>query len=284
MLPIALGELPVISIRLTKFQRGIIRPGLMHIGVACKRSLEGASPSPRIPRMFPPLEKGKFSNDFSDLIFSLWRRSYDFLQAPGYCRFSLNFLEISAFSLAAGHLEKLVRLGQADDINTRRRLVRRRLLQALARSRKRAGRLAEQQLGSDNYHDLVKRWQMFAQWAGFWAFTEQMYDPRITHFIRESHRRKITWLCDVAKTELRQKGCEIPPDPELRKLVRAVIREGRRYRNEGCPFRMLLEHPIGREHLVNFITQHSEAVPERFRGEYDLEVNRQKASKSIRKE
>jgi len=60
----------------------------------------------------------------------------------------------------------------------------------------------------------------------------------------------------VAQRELKKRDVPIPEPTELKRLVRKVIREVRRYR-VGLSIRDLLDNPAGATYLVSYILQHA---------------------------
>jgi hypothetical protein len=107
----------------------------------------------------------------------------------------------------------------------------RRLLARLETARKRAKRAFIQEFGPDVYRERADNWRLFVRWMR-WYFLDGygVVSRRGPSLLRKHQRQWVATLMDWARSALIARESPVPPDAELRRLVRMAVRYVRRMR------------------------------------------------------
>ncbi len=244
---------PTVGLRLTGMQVDYLRPGLHQAVVACVRIREGQSPRAEMPIVFDrSLPQGTYDPVLAKGILSLWSTIYPAFGAKRRVRITLDFIQLSVCALAVRSNARRLRHGHITLPGTRRSLVQKRLLDLLEKSRKRAERAAQEELGPEVVAKLQRRWHGFARWLSFYATSCRCGKALLPGVWYLWRRFVLDNAAEVARKELRAIGVEPPEPKEFRRLIRLAVRSVRRGR-AGWGVRTLITKPQGGSYLLRFI-------------------------------
>ena len=245
------------ELRLSLAQRQLLRAALFPMVIACSNVRLGLRANPAIPIDFNPARPyPEFDRFLAESLLRLWKRLYSLFPRKGRPRFRLDLIELCLCALAVRASALAMRHGHISPAIPRYRLVRIRLLGLLENTRRRAKRATLKEKGSHVYSTYRDRWIKFARWLRYYALTCRCGKALVPGLSRRRYRWIVDTAMKVAQRELNKSGIPIPDEVELRRLVRRLIRDVRRYRVEFS-IRNLLDKPAGASYLASYVVRHA---------------------------
>jgi hypothetical protein len=127
-----------------------------------------------------------------------------------------------------------------------------RLIKKFEKYRKRAKQFFISEFGAECYQAKRSEWQAFVRWLRI-HFCQCLCllrhkHPRIT-FLRKQVATFVEWT----RAELQDRGDKIPPQPELRRLVRQALRYVRRARRGFKVSHLLNNKVFASAHFANYV-------------------------------
>lgn len=188
--------------------------------------------------------------DLDARVIQLWQRLSDAAtHSRQKCRMRMNAIDaaFAAFSLRAAR--KSGSFATQPRISSRFQSLTA-LLKKIENHRRRARRASERMLGREQYRAMCDEWKTFRRWLGDELFERRAHPP---DWMRKDSMRNLNFLILAARRGLAAVGREIPPDKELRTLVRLAGRYMRRGRTP-LGLRALADSPEGAAYLADFIS------------------------------
>lgn len=187
-------------------------------------------------RWLPQLQRGVFNQQLMDGIIALHSQVIN-VKAGGRLRVSASF-EFAACALAVRVAVTSHKHGHTTIDVTNIDRSAKRLLRRLENMRKRANRAEIRRSGRDAYAHEARSWNEFVRWLRVAFLDCRCKRKRRLKPMR--HRRAIIGqLTQWTREELIDRGEPLPPEPELRRLVRLFLRYVRRGRMR-CDVRDLM--------------------------------------------
>jgi hypothetical protein len=251
------GSLSTQELRLSLAQRQLLRAALLPMMIACSNVTSGHRANPAIPISFDPtLPRPQFDRVLAELLLRLWNRLYSLFARQGRPRLHLDLIELNMCALGVRATAVAIGHGHIRPATPKYRLVRVRLLGLLENARRRAKRAALKDVGPHLCSAYHERWRKFNRWLRYYALTCRCGKPLVPGLNRPRHRWIVEMATSVAQRELNKRGVPTPEPGELKRLVRKVIREVRRYR-VALSIRDLLDNPAGASYLAAYIAEHA---------------------------
>lgn len=217
-------------LRLTRNEASLIRPGLLRLVIA-HRYWRNRGTSMSSPARFISIpgrrDEGEFSPRCQSTAFHVTVAATMSFYAQSR-RLYLNAFELAACILGVRVTEMVARHGHLEPRPPKYKVRCRRLLKKLERLRKRAK--CNYIHGQEAFAEASHRWQQYLRFVRA-LFTFCTCNRTLSSDPAGRTQRKLIedeWM-KYFREELPARGLDIPPELELRKLVRRALRVGRRF-------------------------------------------------------
>lgn len=197
-----------------------------------------------------PSDGDRSKLELDERVIQLWQRVSDAaIHSRQKCRLRMNAVDAAfvAFSLRAARKSGCLDT-QPKTLSLFRSLGA--LLKKIENFRRRARRASERRLGREQYRLMWDQWTAFRRWLSGELYERRAHPP---DGMRKYWMRNLNFLILAARRGLAAVGREIPPDKELRTLVRLAGRYMRRGRTP-LGLRALADSPEGAAYLADFIS------------------------------
>jgi hypothetical protein len=242
-------------IRLSPPDAAIIAVGLGWIAAnhdlwKTKRQMPFARPELRwLPQTF---DRGRYSKELMQRLLDAMSSVLQ-IRGNGGRLYNLDPFQCAGLILAVRVIVQRVSHGHAtspaSDLGRRAK----RLIKRLEAYRKRTKRAFIHQRGAVAYQAKESEWQALVRWLRLYLLDCQCKRRRRFRLTRHL-RTTVQVLFEWAKAELIERREKVPPDAELRKLVRLALRYVRRGRRDFGVGQLLKDRVFASAHLANFVT------------------------------
>lgn len=247
------------SFRISRDEAGLIRPGLLRLIIA-HRHWQDRGASPVSPASFISIpgrrDEGEFSAEFHATVLHVAVVATNDFKAQSR-RLRLDPIELAACILGVRATEMMVRHGHLEPCPSRYKVRCRRLLKKLEKLRKRAKRTYIRVHGQAAFAEASHRWRQYVRFArSYFLFCTcnrtLLPDPsgRILRKLMEDQ-----WM-EYLREELLERGGEIPPEPELRRLVKCALRVGRRFIRHNGRITTHKNQDVMHKRMVKYVVRH----------------------------
>jgi hypothetical protein len=242
-------------IRLSPPDIALIAEGLGWIAAShdlwkTKRELPFARPELRwLPRTF---DRGQYNSELMQRLLEPMKLVLQ-IRDKGGRLYDLDPFQSAGLILAVRLVAQRVSHGHATAPTENLSRRAKRLIARLETYRKRAKRAFIRQHGAEVYQTKAREWQALVRWLRLYLLDcpcQRRRRIRATRFRRATVQTLFEW----AKAELIARREKVPPDAELRKLVRLALRYVRRGRTGYGVQHLLKDRVFASAHLANFIT------------------------------
>ncbi len=221
---------------------------LIHFGV---RRLVGAyivwrdhqqtpNAPPDITSRRPAFDRGEFEESFMPGVLEIWPRIQEKYYTGG--RFRVDVWQTSAFALAARVAGTWVRHGHQLHWFRRFWSALKHLLKKLEVHRKRLKRALLKDSGPEKYREQARRWERHVRWMRLHLLGCPCTRKLSQRGIYQLHMNVLKRCLEIATRELQSQAVTMPPEKDIRRLLRLALHYTRRGRT---PFSIpqLLNHP-----------------------------------------
>ncbi len=244
------------SLRLSRAEVNLICPGLRRILAAhAAWDREGKAPFSFERLIYSAIrdDEGQYSPADMDTIRRVLEKLAD---GPGETkRFHLDAFELAAASLGVRATEKMSRHRHIQGSFPNHQAAARRLLSKLERHRKRAKRSFIRVQGLTAFSAASQRWQRFVLFVRAHFLYCSCHRPLLPGIHPRIRRRQLVelWM-KCLREDLPAAGIEVPPDDQLRELVKRALRSDDRFvRSYGLG--VVRANPgLFRERMWKFVT------------------------------
>lgn len=212
-----------------------------------------------------PKGRGRYSQPLAERIFALWAKLSSKHQSPPVTRsrLRLDWVELSICALSG-------RIAPCDRSSSNR------LQQHLEKYRRRAVRRDIRLQGRPQHEEKAIEWREFVRYLRVHIVRKPFITTR--RAVVRMQRLYISAGMERARKEILSRGQVVPPEPELRRLVRLAIRYSRRGRI-GLSVPKLVDTETGAFYLATFILARSnKAVVSNSGGTYEEEEEQESAA------
>ncbi len=219
------------SLRITRDEAMLIRPGLFRIVIAHRKWKErGASLVPPAPLGPDPNQRndGKYSAGYQMGILHAAVVATNSFKARSR-RLRLDAFELPACILGVRATEMMCRHGHITPVPPQHTERTRRLLNKLERLRKRAKRAYIRAYGRVAFAQASLQWQQHVRFVrAFFLYCSCNRRPLVASEAKVRRRELVEKWVEFFQGELTELGLRVPPEAELRNLVKRAVRSGRR--------------------------------------------------------
>ena len=210
------------------------------------------SARPELRWLPPTFDRGRYSNELMRRLLTTMESVME-IRGNGGRLYDLDPFQIAGLILAVRVTTQRVSHGHVaaptPDLSRRAK----RLIKRLETNRKRAKRAFVRQHGPETYQTKEREWQALVRWLRLYLLDCQCNRRRRFRSTR-SRRATVQTLYEWAKAELIDRREKVPPDAELRKLVRLALRYVRRGRTGFGVQHLLKDRVFASAHFANFVT------------------------------
>jgi hypothetical protein len=242
---------PTVRLRLSASEAGIVRNGLRYIASNYHVLTAGYSPSGYVPwyHQPQPFDPGEFNRSLMTGIVHLHAILNGLFETGGRVR-------LDAFTAAAAILAVRVALRKippagVQGVSNDAKKYAKQLLSKLEKYRKRAKRAFIARSGCPAYAEAATRWKRFLRWVRVTLLGTGRW-PKCAHRRRVFQLMLKEWM-EIARSGLQSYGRPVPPNPELKRLIRLALAYCRRGRTGFRPQDILRNHDLGESYLADFI-------------------------------
>lgn len=246
------------SFRLTRSEAELIRPGLLRLIISHRHWQDRGTPliSPASFHSLPhPADEGEFSAACQAIILHVAVVATNSFKAQSR-RLHFDPFELAACILGVRATEMMARHGHLEPCPLKYKVRCRRLLKKLERFRKRAKRAYIMVHGGKAYAEASHCWQQYVRFVRtFFLFCTcnrtllpDVGGRRLRRLIEDQ------WM-QYFREELSFRGLEIPPQTELRGLVKRALRVGRRFIRQYGRITSHDHHDLLQERIVNYVVR-----------------------------
>ena len=246
--------------RITRDEDLLIRPGLRRLIIAHHRWKDrgASSVSPRRNSTLPISglkDEGEFSPDCQATVLRVYEVATNSFNGQSR-RLHLDAIELAACILGVRATEMMARHGHLEPCSSNYKARSQRLIKKLERLRKRAKRAYIRVHGESAFAEASYRWQQYVRFArSFFLFCtcNRMILPDPSG----KRRRKLLqdqWI-EYLRQELPARGLEVPPEPDLRGLVKRALRVGKRFIRQYGRMTAHKNHDTLQERMVSYVAR-----------------------------
>lgn len=167
-------------------------------------------------------------------------------------RLRLDVFDLAACILAVRVSLKRVRHGHAQPCCDDQATATKNLIAKLERYRKRAKRAFIADWDVTAYRETHSRWKKYVRWVRVHFLYCGCGRPRFPNSRRRYQLMLKEWMA-IAREGLQFRGRPVPPDIELKRIVRLALADCRRGRTGFRPQDILHNHDLGGSYLADFI-------------------------------
>ena len=242
------------SFRLSRSEARLIRPGLRHIVTAHseweQRGKESCSP----PSSTSPHNR-KDEGEYNPLVLAIIARALEKTTiASDTRRVHLDVFESSACVVGLRATQTMVRHGHMEPWLRNHSCAVQRLLSKLERTRKRGKTAFIRLHGSAAFTVSSQRWQQGLRFVrSFFLSCTCRHPPFGETGTRGRRKRMVASWVEKFRLELPAAGIEVPPEAQLRDLVKRALRSGRRFIDYYGLKTARDHHDLLHERIWNFV-------------------------------
>ena len=246
--------------RITRDEALLIRFGLLRLVIAHHRWQDRGAPlvSPRRNTTISisgPRDEGEFSPDCQATVLRVYEVATNSFNAQSR-RLHLDAIELAGCILGVRATEMMARHGHLEPCPANYKARCRRLITKLERLRKRAKRAYFRVHGQKAFAELSYRWQQYVRFARSF-FLYCTCNRTILPDPSGKRRRKLIqdqWV-EYLREELPERGLKVPPEPELRDLIKRAMRVGKRFIRQYGRMTARKNHDTLQERMVSYVAR-----------------------------